>query len=418
MWSLVDNLGLKEGLAEFKDQFNKDAKVTIANSEFGKSRGIDVAHLDKIEEDLRQQHKELVESASTAVVGVLSKDETLAQLLDIKADADDGDWGSDTGEVPEPLGAPPAAEAAPSARERQDSAQSADGHRPPATASAPAEAAPAAAAAAVSAVAAVAAAQKPVVAAAPQRPSVTAASGRERLRQLEAEVKDLANGKASAEAQLEKARAQSASMEARLGQLTGVSDDALRDGDEARSQAAALRRAAEAKDARIATLEAAQEKLGFEKAAIEQARDDLEKGFQERLRREVSQKEQELLEEVSYLRESVASRERRLQALSAEKTQLEKRAMAHGGGLEIDPATGRYDREAMLEAHTAIAKAFGDVSTESGLLRCFDEPLLKFTAVLFKQSLLRRMFFLVSAVMWVFGVCHAAMPDGHVIVHV
>lgn len=238
------------------------------------------------------------------------------------------------------------------------------------------------------------------------------------MRQLEAEVKELAAGRATAEAQLSAARAHSVNLEARLTQLTGVSDDALREGDEIRSQAAALRRSVAVRDEQIARLEAIQEKLGFEKAAAEQARDELEKGFQERLRREVSQKEQELLEEVTCLRESVASRERRLQTLVAEKAQLEKRAMARGGGLEIDPSVRAVDREAMLAAHTAIAKAFGDVSAESSVARCVDEPLLKFTAVLFRQSLFRRMFFIVSAVMWVFAFSHAAMPDGHRIVHV
>eukprot|EP00435_Cladocopium_sp_Y103_P061462 s188_g23.t1 len=97
--NLVENLGLKEGLAEFKEQFNKDAKTTIANTQFAKElveqeRGIDVAKLDEWGQQIQEQaiHKtaELHERTIGRAVESLAQDETLAQLLELKSGTQPG----------------------------------------------------------------------------------------------------------------------------------------------------------------------------------------------------------------------------------------------------------------------------------------------------------------------------------------
>eukprot|EP00445_Apocalathium_hangoei_P029185 CAMPEP_0203930300 /NCGR_PEP_ID=MMETSP0359-20131031/69068_1 /ASSEMBLY_ACC=CAM_ASM_000338 /TAXON_ID=268821 /ORGANISM="Scrippsiella Hangoei, Strain SHTV-5" /LENGTH=163 /DNA_ID=CAMNT_0050859463 /DNA_START=78 /DNA_END=566 /DNA_ORIENTATION=+ len=97
---LVDNLGLKEGLAEFKEQFNKDAKATIAETQFARDRGIDLAKLDAWEQKVQEQTEAVTAEWKDRTIGLavetLTKDETLAQLFDFRA-AGEGDEGAADG---------------------------------------------------------------------------------------------------------------------------------------------------------------------------------------------------------------------------------------------------------------------------------------------------------------------------------
>lgn len=213
-------------------------------------------------------------------------------------------------------------------------------------------------------------------------------------------MKQLSAALSASERQERAAKAQAADLEARWHQLSAVSDEALREADEAKQQALLLRRAVEEKDQREAQANEARE--GLERRLLEaQTRADrLEATFQERLVREVSQKEQELIEEVSYLRKSAEVKEKRIQELTTQRALLERNELARRG-TSPDP---------MLEAHVAIAKAFGDVALETPLLRMVDEPTLKLTAALFRHPVLRRSFFAVSLVLWLFALRSAMSP--------
>jgi len=106
-------------------------------------------------------------------------------------------------------------------------------------------------------------------------------------------------------------------------------------------------------------------------------------------------------------------KQRRFQELTVEKLELERRAGAAG------TTGGAGDlREAMLEAHSAIAKAFGDAASQHPCARLIDEPTLKLTAALFRHPLLRRFFFGVSTVMWLFALRTAVAPDSGHVIHV
>eukprot|EP00971_Amphidinium_carterae_P328336 6460149-Amphidinium_carterae.2 len=74
MWGIVETLGLKDGLSEFTDQFNKDAKVTIANQQWAKDRGIDVEKLNAWEKDLQKQRDDLSKRTIGAAVDALAKE--------------------------------------------------------------------------------------------------------------------------------------------------------------------------------------------------------------------------------------------------------------------------------------------------------------------------------------------------------
>merc|ERR1712014_366673 len=149
----------------------------------------------------------------------------------------------------------------------------------------------------------------------------------------------------------------------------------------------------------------AQEQLSVERCCAERRREELEAAFQERLAREVSQKEQELLEEVAYLKRTNDSKERRLQELRVERSQLERRAQ--------EEAARATERESAMEAHAAIAKAFGDAGAEiPAWLQLLDEPMLKFNAALLQRPLFRRVFFFSSGLLWFYTLHHSIAPGG------
>lgn len=424
MWGIVDSLGLKEGLQEFQEQFNKDAKQTIAASQFAKERGIDVQKLDEWQHDLEDKGQEIHERTIGAAVDILAKDETFKQLLEINQDPFEKSKSLDA-EAPQDVIAEARETFVPSRPEPTAAPDDAIIATPPA-------------ASAVASVAAPVAGMPPSVVAraadlgpspsadgtVEQGPAVAPAQSRapmseqcsaaspadrpradQRTRHLEKEARELKAAGAAAEAQLAAVRARAAELEARWAELSGVSDDALRRAEEARQQVALLRRSVEEKDLQIAKADHSREHLMSERCRTQRQLEELEASFQERLQREISQKEQELLDEVSYLRKSKDAKDRRLRDLGNEKVELDKQ-------LASADAAGGANREAMLQAHTAIARAFGEMETELPFTRLLDEPLLKFTAALFKQALFRRVFFGASAVMWIFALRQALWPNG------
>lgn len=392
MWGIVDSLGLKDGIQDFQAQFNKDTKQTIAASQFAKDRGIDVHKLDELQQNLQQQGQELHERTIGAAVDVLAKDETIKQLLEIKLGSREDE--EELGRADEQVIGVDSSFALPSSKVRACATTSSTASCPQAPEAMLAE--------------------PPTLSVAP---IVTAtarsdrpATAEQRVRQLEAEVRELSAGRAAADTQLLATRRRAAELEARWAELSAVSEEGLLQADETKQQVALLRQAIEDKDSRLAKAQDAREQLANERSLAAQQLQELQASFQERLQREVSQKEQELLDEVSYLRQTSETKDRRLRDLGAEKALLEKRAAAlcaHEAG-----------REAMLEAHTAIAKAFGDSAMEHPCVRLIDEPLLKFTALLFRQPLFRRVFYGASAVMWVFAFIHAIGPGTDHAVHI
>jgi hypothetical protein len=418
MWDIVSGLGLKEGLQEFQEQFGKDAKATIANTQLAKDHGIDVHRLDEIQQNLHQQGQELHERTIGAAVDMLAKDDTIKQLLEIKTAPreDDAAWPDSE---PETQLAEASSAQVRSAGAASPASSSTAAPIPTNEVSASACDAPATSSTSVPVRTPprLASAEPLPHSADNADPSADVRNERStgppergrtepRTRQLEAEVRRLTAVRAAAESQLSAATGRAAELEARWAELSAVSDDALRQADEARQQVTMLRQAVEEKDARIAAAEDAREELASERCRAAQQLQDLEASFQERLLREVSQKEQELLDEVAYLRKASETKERRIRELGEEKAFLEKRLARGKEGTEQT-----VGREAMLEAHTAIAKAFGDASADHPCIRLLDEPLLKFTAALFRQALFRRVFYAASALMWVFALRHAIVPS-------
>ncbi|CAJ1428785.1 unnamed protein product [Effrenium voratum] len=361
MWgNFVENLGLKEGFAEFKEQFNKDAKTTIANTQFAKERGIDLAKLDQWEQHLQEQAinktAELHERTIGRAVDTLAQDDTIAQLLELKSEAREEERGDGSGGALE-------------------EAELAGAHLSPAEQREPET--------------------SPQVSPAPERATAALAAGRaavarapERIRQ--AELLELKSSRDEAFAHI-------AELEGRLAELSGLSDDALGQADEAKLQALLLRRAVEEKDSAMVQAMEVQRKLEEQLGLSQKKLEDLEASFVERLKREVSQKEQELLDEVAYLRKAGEAKERRVQDLQAEKTAMERRLLVKASAGVSDAG------DLMLEAHTAIARAFGDMSMQHPCLRLLDEPILKLMALLFQQPLFRRMFFGATAMLWVYA---------------
>lgn len=98
----------------------------------------------------------------------------------------------------------------------------------------------------------------------------------------------------------------------------------------------------------------------------------------ERLQREVSQKEQELLDEVAYLRKAGEAKERRVQDLQAEKAALERRLLVKAG-----------DSDVLLEACLfARAHVLGGAHSDCPSLRRHDPG----DRLSFQKSFLRRCF--------------------------
>jgi len=449
MWGIVENLGLKEGLAEFKEQFNKDAKATIANTSFAKERGIDVACLNAWENNLQKQvHENTIKRA----VDTLKQDDTIAHLLDLRSSAqEDDDIGWDDEEDTEkswkvsgetdalPPPTEPAGTVEPAGNNTAGTnvqvapAERSLGHTSAADLSTipvcKASASRALEAPPISTVQTVAALQKVPVDEEPTgggdtsqviSPSYVVPSSGSTTSESKtssssnaAKVRELTASKTALEAQLTAAKNHSTELEGRLAEMSAVSDDALQQAEEARQQAKMLRKAVEDKDACIVSLEKQQQELGKAKSDMESKLQDLEASFNDRLQQEVIEKEQQLHEEVEYLRKSADIKEKRLQEVVAEKNQFERRL----GERDVEAAGGHGGREAMLEAHTAIAKAFGDSSGQHPCMRLLDEPMLKFTAVLFKQPLFRRVFFFASLVLWVFAIRYAISPQGGYTIH-
>lgn len=238
----------------------------------------------------------------------------------------------------------------------------------------------------------------------------------ERIRRLEAESHELAAATAVLKDEVAATLSRCAELQSRWADISGTSDDEMREVDEARRVAGVLRRAIEEKDARLAEALAEQERLGAENRAAESELGELEVAFRERLRRAVAQTEQRLLEEKASLRRASEAAESRLQAVGAEKAFLEQRALARGATCAGAEGSPGYD--AMLEAHVAIAHAYGDLARVHPCLRCWDEPTLRITAALFKHSLFRRAFFALSTMFWLFALRAGTLTQSGHTVHI
>lgn len=415
MWGLVENLGLKEGLAEFTDQFNKDAKKTIADQKWAKDRGIDVAQLDQWEQKLQEQTHEAAAELHDRTIGLavetLAQDDTLAQLLELRPveadenvheampdeeqpanDTSSAARGEDAHVIPDHLQRAEQPEAPGSCRDPQPGST----ERQAEASAAPASLDPGV----------VPVAFPPAATAVPVGRTAAGTTShrqqKDRVRQFEAEVSTLKTSRDEAQRELARHRTHAEDLEARLAEMSGVSDEALSQAEEAKNQVFVLRRAVEEKDSKVLEATEAQAQLGEELAQARRKLQDAEASFQERLTREVSQKEQELLDEVAYLRKTGDAKEKRAQDLQAEKAGLERRLLVKAR----DTSGG----DVMLEAHTAIARAFGDLSMEHPCLRFLDEPTLKLMAVLFKQAAFRRIFFVATLFIWVFALYRALTP--------
>eukprot|EP00929_Paragymnodinium_shiwhaense_P055988 TRINITY_DN28021_c0_g1_i1.p1 TRINITY_DN28021_c0_g1~~TRINITY_DN28021_c0_g1_i1.p1 ORF type:complete len:398 (-),score=131.81 TRINITY_DN28021_c0_g1_i1:47-1240(-) len=235
-------------------------------------------------------------------------------------------------------------------------------------------------------------------------------SAAERLARLEAEVRENKAAVAAAETQLAALQPNVVELEARWEEISVISNDALRQRERVLKQAAELRKQVDEKDASIASLRVSTEQVELEVMQSEEAHRSLQVGFQERLQREVLENERQLQSELASLRAADERRERQFKELTAQKTRLERLEAAGKASAEcgsVGNALSDDVREAMCQAHYTIAKAFGDVSLEAPLMRVFDEPMLKFTAFLFKQPQFRRVFFGATAVIWAFGMLRA-----------
>ncbi|CAE8584153.1 unnamed protein product, partial [Polarella glacialis] len=361
-------------------------------------RGIDLAKLDEWEQTIEQKSWERAGELHDRTIGfaveTLAQDETIAQLLDLKSAAGavepQSEYEDSESQVPDvqdssrPDANGTGSDAGSAASIPNSSHEVSSG-----TLTAPT---------APSATEGQSAPSRPT---APGAARATAGASRGELRQLDAEVKKLSAARDEAERRFSSAESLSMELEARLAEMSAVSDDALGQVEESKQQVSMLRRAVEEKDARLVAVQEAQQKLEDELLRDQGRLQQLEANFQERLQREVSQKEQELLEEVAYLRKTGELKEKRVQELQAEKAAVERRLLVRVGDAGGD---------SMLEAHTAIARAFGDLSAEHPVLRVLDQPSLKLMAALFKTPPLRRVFFVASALVWLFALSQAVSP--------
>jgi len=424
MWDIVGNLGIKDGIQEFREQFSKDAKVTIANSTFAKNRGLDVAALDdlemNLENKLHQQTAELHARTVGAAVKTIARDETLAQLLDVKCsrevpcDSDELDF--DLSQSVDSIDSPFAGDATGAceaqhlghAREAEgayggsSSAPLRDRFSPPS-------------AAVLDSVHAIQAgghdspespkhAQQPHLLAGSSVVSSAGNSARradENARRLEEEVARITAANKALENQLAAAIAENLELQSRWSQISTVSDEAFRESETAKQEASVFRRAVEERDTRIVELQDALEGSELENVKLREKVEEFQSQFQDRLESQVTQRELELTKEVDYLRKAVEAKEKKIETMSAK---TERRASQ---SFDISAPRSAADREALLDAHSAIAKAFGDVMAENPCLRVLDEPTLKFTALLFKQPILRRLYYIISVFLWVFALLHA-----------
>lgn len=504
---LVENLGLKEGLQEFKEQFRQDAKATIAETEWAQDRGIDVAKLDALEQKLHHHGAELHDRTIGRAVETLAQDETIAQLLDLTAakeaeeDYEEVDEeyeeevveevvAEDDAEVEAEfpghadlaagvqhtelelaageLAAEPQQEltalaaepvvAQPAAAE-QDGAAAASGDevRSPSPDSAPDSAcsfevtqaraqqpdcnedgavaassstAPAFAPSPRGPVLNDASSPEPAAAATPglrlgpQPASSTPAPPKagnntaaaqlrtsersEKLRRLELDIREKQAAKAAVEAELRAVREQSSGLESRWKEIAAVSQDAAKNSTEAREQIDSLRATLAETDTKLAEAMDIREHLESEVARHTFQHKGLESAFQEKLEREVSQKEQELLDEVTYLRRSQGAKEKKLQEMQVDLDRLARRC----GGISA-PGQGK-----MVAPHIALQTAFGyDDSDEHPCIVLFDGPCVKMSRCLLRGTCLRRFFFIATAVFWLVALQSALKPQhgGHII---
>mmetsp|Transcript_23791 Transcript_23791/g.68673 ORF Transcript_23791/g.68673 Transcript_23791/m.68673 type:complete len:332 (-) Transcript_23791:78-1073(-) len=324
MWA--DGLAsLREGLAEFGGQLRKDGRA------LAEEKGVDLATLDAIEETLATKQEEL-----SSAVDALTRDETLAQLLELQRG-------------PEPAEEVPQAAPATEGREPREPAlePALDRDRAP-----------------------------------PRAARSPAPDPKAQIAALEARCMELA-------VVSENALSQAAALEARCTELSVVSDDALSQAEALRREGSSLQHQAQEEQAKSEALEREVERLRrLLGEAAEHQPPDAEGG---RL--------QELEGEVAYLRKALEVKEQKLQESLKDRACLQQRDLA-------EKAAARDPERGLLDAHTAIAAAFGDALSGPPIVRFFDEPLLRFTALLFKQPFFRRAFFASSAMTWLFVLHH------------
>mmetsp|Transcript_50107 Transcript_50107/g.141990 ORF Transcript_50107/g.141990 Transcript_50107/m.141990 type:complete len:405 (+) Transcript_50107:66-1280(+) len=245
-------------------------------------------------------------------------------------------------------------------------------------------------------------------------PGAGAGREAERARRVEAEARQLAADVAELQAELEATRARCLELQARWADMSGSSDDSLQAADKSRRQASLLRRALDEKGSRLAAFEEELEQLSAEKDQAEQEHAELEAAFRDRLQREVGGKEQQLLQEKAELKQAGEAAERRVHELTGEKAFLEQRVLnrAASDAASGNGGSGEGKHEAMLEAHMSIAHAFGSTSMEHPCLRLADEPTLKFTILLLKNPLVRRVFFGFTSSIWLFAIRSVFLQQG------
>jgi len=221
-----------------------------------------------------------------------------------------------------------------------------------------------------------------------------------RLKKLRAELAKAAQEKAGLEAMLEAAKAESAAAEARWKEMSSLSSDATQQALEANFQLERLKRELEDSESTLNRTRTERDALDAERLAARNKKSDLEVVFQERLDKELLEKEEHLQEETEYLKRAKEVKERRVQELTAEKEALQQQVKGQsrpGGSRGPDSAPA-------LESHIALARAAGHLEAgtpqENPLFAALDGPSLKFTAQLLKQPFLRRTFFLGSFLAW------------------
>mmetsp|Transcript_39445 Transcript_39445/g.91503 ORF Transcript_39445/g.91503 Transcript_39445/m.91503 type:complete len:347 (-) Transcript_39445:60-1100(-) len=335
---LADSLGIKEGLAEFRGQLLQDGRA------LAQEKGVDLSKLEALEEKVVEK----VSAKRSAAINALTKDETLAQLLDLKK---------------EETTTPP--KTAPSRALRAGF-------------------------------------------------DLTSAELQVELREAKAEL-------AKTKTELTKAKTQLGTLEARCSELSALSDEALSQTEALRRERALWKQRAEELESagrESSSSEERAEAAARECASWQQKAEELEAAERaardlvaaataekERLSKELAEARQEprlqeLADEVAYLHKSLEAKEQKLQEVTREKECLQQRSVA-GKTAARDPESGH-----LFDAHTAIAAAFGDSLSGPPVVRCFDEPILRFTAFLFRQRFLRMTFFASSMLIWVYALHH------------
>jgi len=395
--SLSDSLGIREGLAEFRGQLCKDGRA------IAEEKGVDLSKLDALEDRFASKQEELC----SAAISALTKDETLAQLLDLKPagqaraqpHGDALEHGSAGIEAPEDMMRPAALAAGSAVADGCAAGQALSPGPAEVTAGSsrsavvPPEVARPAGVGMPSSSALSAGADAADAGRAPGSEVLhdpVAATRASRPAASEAEVQRFREAAESAESELSKAKAQLQALEARCAELSAISDDALSQTEALRRESCSWQERAEEEQKRLQAAELERVRLA---EALAEAQRAGEAPAEE-------PRAQELAAEVAYLRKALDAREQRLREATEERQCLQQRDLASKAAAR-DPEHGL-----LLEAHTAIAAAFGDSLSAPPLVRFIDEPLLRFTAVLFKQSFFRRAFYASTALIWIFALHH------------